>query len=156
MKTRTMFFVLLLAGIIAFVGATGQVEEPEARELSGVLTIFHAGSLSVPFDAMEKEFETLHPGVDVQREAGGSTASARKISEIGKPADIMVSADYTVIDKVLIPDFAAVNIRFATNQLVLCYTDTSRYADEVNSGNWYEILQRPDVVWGHSDPNRWT
>ena len=153
MKTRTTVFVLLLAGIIAFVGATGQVEEPEARELSGVLTIFHAGSLSVPFDAMEKEFETLHPGVDVQREAGGSTASARKISEIGKPADIMVSADYTVIDKVLIPDFAAVNIRFATNQLVLCYTDTSRYADEVNSGNWYEILQRPDVVWGHSDPN---
>lgn len=120
---------------------------------SGKLTIFHAGSLSVPFAAMEKAFEARYPEVDVLREAGGSTKMARMISEAGKPADIMASADYTVIDKTLIPGNAAVNIRFATNQLVLCYTAKSKFADAIDANNWPEILQRKDVVWGHSDPN---
>jgi len=75
------------------------------------------------------------------------------IAEVGKPADIMASADYKVIDNLLIPDHADWNIRFASNQLVLCYTANSRYADEINKNNWYEILCRKGVVWGHSDPN---
>ena len=102
---------------------------------------------------MEKVFETRYPKVDLLREAGGSTKMARMISELNKPADIMASADFAVIDKTLIPKKASWNIRFATNQLVLCYTEKSKYAKEINGGNWYEILQKPGVVWGHSDPN---
>ena len=115
--------------------------------------IFHAGSLTVPLAKIEKQFEAANPGIDVLREGGGSTKMARMISELNKPADIMASADYKVIDKALIPQHADWNIRFASNQLVLCYTDQSRYAGEVNDQNWYEILGRKDVVWGHSDPN---
>ena len=141
-------FVAFLA-VAAFAGATSA----EAK-VDGKLVIFHAGSLSVPFAAMEKAFEAKYPGVDVQREAGGSTKMARLIAEVGKPADIMASADYAVIDKVLIPKKkASWNIRFATNQLVLCYTDQSRFAAEVSADNWTDILLRKDVVWGHSDPN---
>ncbi len=117
------------------------------------LIIFHAGSLSVPFKTMEQQFEKEHPNIDILRESGGSTKMARMISELGKPADIMASADYVVIDKTLIPKFADVNIRFATNQMVLCYTPQSKYADTITSKNWPEILARPDVVWGYSDPN---
>ena len=115
--------------------------------------IFHAGSLTVPLAQIEKEFEAANPGIDILREAGGSTKMARMISELAKPADIMASADYKVIDKTLIPGHADWNIRFATNQLVLCYTDKSRYADQISADNWTEILQKKDVVWGHSDPN---
>lgn len=61
---------------------------------------------------------------------------ARLISEKNKTADIMASADFKVIDKTLIPKWADWNIRFATNQLVLCYTPASRFADQVNSQNW--------------------
>lgn len=120
---------------------------------SGKLTMFHAGSLSVPLAAMEKAFEAKYPDVDLQREASGSQKCARKITDVGKPCDIMASADYKVIDKLLIPDYADWNIRFATNQLVLCYTDKSAYADTVNADNWYKILQKKGVIWGHSDPN---
>jgi molybdate/tungstate transport system substrate-binding protein len=115
--------------------------------------MFHAGSLSVPFEAMEKAFETKYPKVDLLREASGSQAAARKVTELEKPCDIMASADYKVIDKLLIPDHADWNIRFASNQLVLCFTEKSKYADEVNKENWYEILKKDGVVWGHSDPN---
>ena len=127
--------------------------EKTGVETGGTVIIFHAGSLSVPFEEMEKRFESMYPEIDVLREAAGSQKCARMITELEKPCDIMASADYKVIDKLLIPDYAGWNIRFATNQLVLCYTDMSRYADEVNEENWYEVLQYPDVVWGHSDPN---
>jgi molybdate/tungstate transport system substrate-binding protein len=122
-------------------------------EPQGNLVMFHAGSLSVPFKAMEKAFETKYPKVDLLREASGSQGAARKVTDLKKPCDIMASADYKVIDKLLIPDAADWNIRFASNQLVLCYTEKSKFADQVNDANWYEILQRDGVVWGHSDPN---
>lgn len=115
--------------------------------------VFHAGSLTVPFARIEKDFEAAHPDIDIRREAGGSTKMARMISELGKPADIMASADFTVIDKTLIPNHADWNIRFASNQLVLCYTDQSRDADRVNADNWFTILEKKGVNWGHSDPN---
>ena len=140
----------LVSGVILFVlAAAGNC----LGEPSGKLIIFHAGSLSVPFGEIEKAFETKYPNIDVLREAGGSTKMARLISEVGKPADLMASADYVVIDKNLIPKFASWNIRFASNQLVLCYTDQSKFSNEINADNWKEILQKKDVVWGHSDPN---
>ncbi len=122
-------------------------------EPQGKLIIFHAGSLTVPFAKMEKFLEAKYPKLDILRTPGGSTKMARMISELHKPADIMGAADFKVIDKNLIPQYADWNIRFATNQLVLCYTDKSRFAKEVNAENWYKILTRKGVVWGHSDPN---
>jgi molybdate/tungstate transport system substrate-binding protein len=137
-------------GLLAALWAMALAAAAQAKE---EVIIFHAGSLTVPFAEVEKRFEALHPDIDVLREAGGSTKMARMISELGKPADIMASADYTVIDKGLIPAHADWNLLFASNQLVLCYTDQSRFAAEVSADNWHEILARPGVVWGHSDPN---
>jgi molybdate/tungstate transport system substrate-binding protein len=142
------FIVFFIIGIAAFLSLPRAFAEPK-----GTVVMFHAGSLTMPFEAMEKAFEAKYPGVDLQREASGSQAAARKVTDLNKPCDIMASADFKVIDKLLIPKFADWNIRFATNQLVLCYTEKSRYADQVNARNWYEILQRKGVVWGHSDPN---
>lgn len=119
----------------------------------GVLTIFHAGSLTVPMGAIEKAFEAKYPDVDVQREPSGSSKAARKISDLGKPCDIMAAADYKVIDKLLRPDYTDNNIRFASNRMVLCYTDRSRFAETINEKNWMDILQKPGVVWGHSSPD---
>ncbi|OIQ52078.1 molybdate ABC transporter periplasmic substrate-binding protein [Pseudodesulfovibrio hydrargyri] len=142
----TAFIASLALALLTLAGAA-------QAEPSGKLIIFHAGSLSVPFAAIEKNFEAKYPKVDVLREAGGSTKMARLISEVGKPADIMASADYVVIDKSLVPKFASWNVRFASNQMVLCYTDKSKFAGEINADNWADILLRKGVVWGHSDPN---
>jgi molybdate/tungstate transport system substrate-binding protein len=142
---KFVLVVLLAVGVLFPLSA--------GAEPQGKLIIFHAGSLTVPFAKMEKIFEATYPKVDVLREGGGSTKMARMISELHKPADIMGSADFKVIDKTLIPEYAEWNVRFATNQLVLCYTDNSRFANEVNADNWYKILGRKGVVWGHSDPN---
>ncbi len=138
---------IIVTGMLGF-GSVLATAGPEQKVI-----IFHAGSLTVPFAEMEKAFEARHPDIDVLREAGGSTKMARLISEVGKNADIMASADFAVIDNTLIPEHATWNIRFAANQLVLAYTPKSRYAETISTDNWYEILMRDGVEWGHSDPN---
>ncbi len=117
------------------------------------IVVFHAGSLSVPFGQIEKAFEAKYPQYDVQREAAGSRACARKITDIGKPADVIASAAYKVIDNLLIPAYAKFNVQFATNEMAIAYTEKSKYADEINATNWIEIFLREGVKVGHSNPN---
>lgn len=118
-----------------------------------ILTVFHAGSLSVPFQELEAEFEARHPGVDVQREAAGSAQSIKKITELGKNADVLASADYALIPSMMMPKYADWYAAFARNQMILAYTNESKYGNEINTKNWYEILRRSNVRFGFSNPN---
>jgi molybdate/tungstate transport system substrate-binding protein len=117
------------------------------------LIIFHAGSLSVPFKQMKEQFEKENPGTEILLEASGSVQCARKIVDLKKECDIMASADYTIIDKMLIPEYAKWSIQFATNEMSIVYHAESKYAEEINSNNWYKILLRDDVIFGRSNPN---
>jgi len=117
------------------------------------LIIFHAGSLSVPFKQMKEKFKKENPGVEIFLESAGSVKCARKIADLNKPCDIMASADYKVIDNLLIPEFTDWNIRFAGNEMAIVYHDKSKYAEEINALNWHQILMRDDVFSGRSDPH---
>jgi len=117
------------------------------------IVVFHAGSLSVPFSEIEKKFEAKYPQFDVIREAAGSRACARKITDLHKKADVMASADYKVIDNLLIPKYAEFNAFFATNEMVIAFTPQSKYAEKINQNNWTDILLKPGVKVGHSNPN---
>jgi molybdate/tungstate transport system substrate-binding protein len=123
------------------------------KAISGDLVIFHAGSLSVPFKQISDAFTKEHPGIKIKREAGGSRACARKISDLGRDCDVFGSADYTVIDTLLIPDHAQWCIPFACNEMVIVYGKKSRASSEINSKNWPKILLRDDVAYGRADPN---
>jgi len=117
------------------------------------VVVFHAGSLAVPFSQIEKAFEAKYPQYDVIREAAGSRACARKITDIHKPADVMASAAYKVIDNLLMPDYAKFNVQFATNEMAIAYTENSKYANEINDKNWPDIFLKKEVKIGHSNPN---
>lgn len=117
------------------------------------LIIFHAGSLSVPFKKLKADFEKRYPHIEVQLEASGSRTCARKITDLNKPCDIMASADYKVIDNLLIPNYALWNLKFAANEMVIAYTEKSGYANEITSSNWHKILLQSNVSFGRSDPD---
>ncbi len=136
---------LVLVLVIGLISTFGYAKEN--------IVIFHAGSLSVPFTQMAKAFETKYPQYKVLREPAGSRACARKITDIGKATDVMASADYKVIDNLLIPKNAKFDAHFATNELAIVYTKNSKYANEINSKNWPKILLRKGVRVGHSNPN---
>jgi len=140
--------ILILSPLLLLLSAFPSVSAP-----TGDLIIFHAGSLSIPFNQISKAFTKKYPEVRIYREAAGSRTCARKITDLDKPCDIMASADYTVIDTLLIPDYADWNIAFATNEMAIIYRPDSAFAKEITSQNWPEILLRPGVEYGHSDPD---
>jgi len=127
-------------------------QQPQ-KQLSGDLVIFHAGSLSVPMKEISAAFKKLHPEVNILMESAGSVESARKITDLDKPCDILATADYKVIDNMLIPKFADWNIKFVSNEMCIVYSEKSRYASQINSKNWCDILQKKDVAYGRADPN---
>jgi len=120
---------------------------------SGEIIVFHAGSLSVPFKQLKDEYEKKNPGIKILLEPAGSLVCARKITELKKPCDIMASADYFVVNELLIPEYASWSIRFATNEIVIAYNDKSKYSTEINPDNWIEILSRDDVIYARSEPD---
>jgi len=115
--------------------------------------VFHAGSLSVPFKALAEKFESENPGTNILLEPAGSLVCARKITELKKPCDIIASADYFVIDQLLIPDYASWSIRFATNELVIAFSERSEKASVIDSVNWTQILLSDDVTFARADPD---
>ena len=117
------------------------------------IIVFHAGSLSVPFNELKNEYEKMHPEIKILLEPAGSLVCARKITELKKPCDIIASADYFVINELLIPAYTKWSVRFATNEIVIAYSEKSKYASEITRDNWTEILLKDDVTFSRSDPD---
>ena len=154
-KILKAILILLAAGLLvpalfmAWSGHGAQTSGHDCQEL----IIFHAGSLAVPFKQICEEFGRHYPNVKIIREAAGSRTCARKITDLGRPCDVIASADYTVIDTLLIPEFAEWNIKFASNEMVIAFRKDSCGANRINETNWYNILLEKDVTFGRSDPN---
>ncbi len=120
--------------------------------VAGPLLVFNAGSLAKPFSDLLKAFKDAHPDVVPAQENSGSLEAARKLTDLGKIPDVIGVADYGVIAKLLIPQHATWYATFARNAMVLIYSDQSNGAKEINSQNWWQVLLRPGIRAGHSDP----
>ena len=151
--TGTVLIISLMSGSILLDSCARKKSVVTDSQLSGDLIIFHAGSLAMPFKAIADSFMTLHPNVKILAEASGSIDAARKITELKRDCDIMASADYSVIDRLLIPEYASENIPFAANGMAIVFTERSAYADRIDTNNWPDILLRDDVIIGRADPD---
>lgn len=153
MKPTKLPLITLILLIIA--SLTGCAPQEKTN-----LTVFAAGSLIVPLHEVEAAFEKAHPDVDVYTEFHGSIQAIRHNAELHEPIDVVISADHALIPmlmyKATMPDtdtpYADWYLKFASNRMALAFTENSKYADEINAENWYEILSREDVRIGLSDP----
>jgi molybdate/tungstate transport system substrate-binding protein len=156
---RLIILSLLISSLFLSLISTGYCQEKTTVKIQS------AGSLLVPLRAIEQAFEANNPDIDVLIEGHGSIQVIRHVIELpafsGEPiADIVAVADYSLIQKLmyrtLIPEseqpYADWCIQFATNSLGLAYTAQSKYDNEINVNNWYQILSRSDVKTGISDP----
>jgi molybdate/tungstate transport system substrate-binding protein len=159
-RWETVIIIVLIFSIVIIGGiATGTLWKNTI-----VIKVFNAGSLTLPLEEIKAKFEQdfqfyRPPGslvvysVNVQLEPAGSIQCVRKIIDIRKEADVLASADYSLIPEMMMPESSDWYLKFAKNRMVLAYANNSVYADEINSTNWYQILRRADVRWGFSNPN---
>jgi len=144
---------IVLAAVLVALTASAAVLWLGWRPNKPVLVVFHAGSLTVPFKELAKRFEAAY-GVEVHLEAYGSVDAIRQIIEHGRSCDVLAVADYKLIPQLMWPDYAGWCLIFATNEIVIAYTDNSLYADEIGPDNWPDVLCREGVRIGRADPAR--
>jgi molybdate/tungstate transport system substrate-binding protein len=116
-----------------------------------VIHVATADALAVSFGQMVGVFERENPDAEVKLIVEGSVMLLRM--HLLHPADVVALADYRLIEEVLRPEDADWLAKFASTEIVVARTQASRFAEETATGNWPEILLRPDVLVGHPDPS---
>lgn len=149
---KNLILIILSILIISCQGPKNPQKINETK-ISGDLIIFHAGSLSVPFQKIARAFEQENPGVKVLLEAAGSVDCARKITDMHKPCDLMASSDYRIIDKFLIPEYTSWYLPFAGNEIVIAYTDKSALGDKMSVKSWPDLLLNNKIRYSRADPD---
>jgi molybdate/tungstate transport system substrate-binding protein len=152
-RFRRGIISLLLASLLIFTGCS------EAEAKKSTLVVYEADSLMVPFAQIQKEFEQANPEINVEMEAHGSIQVVRQVTELGQDVDVVAVADNSLIPMLMYQTkmangrpYASWDIEPITGELVLAYNSKSKYANEINAGNWYQIISRPDVRLGLADP----
>ncbi|MGP8068460.1 MAG: extracellular solute-binding protein [Candidatus Bathyarchaeia archaeon] len=146
-----LIIALLILGL--FVGYTagfyvGVTNQPTSR----TLLVDAAGTLQVPFNRIEMEIlKEQYPDLSYDYTFEGSRLAANEITQLNKSFDVFASADYRIIPEQLVPSHASWYIIFASNAMSVVYTNHSRYANEINAGNWYQVITRPGVIVGVSN-----
>jgi molybdate/tungstate transport system substrate-binding protein len=158
MRTTRIIHMLVSFFLIALLCVTAGCSSGSQQQKT-VLKVVPAGSLLQPFDEVEKAFEVQHPDIDVQVEGHGSIQAIRQVTDLHRPIDVVAVADESLIPDLMFrtdpatgANFTDTYTPFATNAMVIAFTNKSRYADEITQENWYQVLSRPDVRVGISNP----
>ncbi|MDE3208273.1 MAG: extracellular solute-binding protein [Pseudomonadota bacterium] len=143
---------MLVTGAALFVLCSGQ-----AMAMTN-LRVLAAGTLALPFRQIDAEFHRQYPNIQVEPVFGGSVKMAKMVTELHEPADIVASADYSVIPKYLYahgtsPAYTNWYIGFVGNEITFTYTPKSKGASKINASNWYKVMAEPGVEIGRSSPN---
>ncbi len=137
---------------LSFIGLVLVLTSCKGDQKANPIRIFHAGSLSHPMRLLTETYQEMHPDQSFLLEAAGSLNTIRKVTDLHRQADLVGSADYQLIDQLLIPDFSRFNIAFASNSIVLAYADSSLRAS-LTQKNWLNTLLTSQASIGASDPN---
>ena len=163
--TRLLALALLLTSVLAAIvfapmacGGTSHGSGGSGGKVT--IRVLYAGSLIIPFAELQKRFEELHPDIKINGEGHGSIQVLRQVSDIHEEADVLISADSQLIPMLLYDakdpqtrkPYGTWRIDFATNEMALAYTGRSKYASQLTSDDWYDIVRRPDVRLGLADP----
>jgi molybdate/tungstate transport system substrate-binding protein len=152
-------------------GAVAMTDPAQAQSVcapdSPSLIVYHAGSLTAAFSAVETLF-TQQTGTCITDVAAGSVDAARRVSAGREPCDIFASADFEDIELLLEPaGFADYDIQFAKGGMVLAYTTASKNASTIAAAtgvfappasvpdagaDWFKQLTQPGVAIAGSHP----
>ena len=117
------------------------------------LVVFNAAALGPPFKALGDALRGPPHHLLLQQENAPSLEAIRRLTELGRVPDILASADIALLDALVLPAHSAWYVVFGTNALVLAYGAHSAGRDALTVDGWWEVLLRPGVRTGRSDPS---
>lgn len=119
----------------------------------GTVRVLYAGSL---VNVMEK---TIGPafatstGYQYQGYGAGSSQIANELKAKTRQGDVFISADPAVDTKLMGANgFVSWYASFARSPLVLGYNPRSKFADQLKTKPWYEVVTQPGFKLGSTDP----
>jgi molybdate/tungstate transport system substrate-binding protein len=122
---------------------------------SGPVDVLYAGSL---VNVMEKEIGPAFnsaTGYTFTGFSAGSTALASQIKGKVRQGDVFVSASPAVNLTLIGPSngsWVSWYVTFATSPLVIGYNPHSKFAHDLQTKPWYEVITEPGFLIGRTDP----
>lgn len=122
---------------------------------AGKVSVLYAGSLvNLMEHGVGPAFDKAS-GDTFQGFAGGSSGLANQIKGKLRQGDVFVSASPKVNDNLMGAangDWVNWYITFAQSPLVIGYNASSKFAADLKSKPWYQVLQEPGIKIGRTDP----
>ena len=137
---------LLLAAGVALAPAIGRAAD---------LSVLYAGSLTNLMEHGVGPAFSNQSNNSFRGFAAGSNALANQIKGKLRQADVFISASPKV-NEVLMgaanQDWVSWYVTFAQSPLVIGFNPSSRFAAELKTKPWYEVLREPGLHLGRTDP----
>lgn len=152
MKKLSQTGILFLLSVL-FIQSACLTESLGQADLKQTINVSFAAGLNSSVNQVINEFRKIHPQARFIKESGGTLLLIRKITELNQLPDAVFVADSLAIKNRLMPEYADWYIKFYQDRIVLAYSDKSKYTNEINNQNWYEVLLRKDVRYGYANPN---
>jgi molybdate/tungstate transport system substrate-binding protein len=137
-------------------GACALVMPPFARaQQTGTVSVLYAGSLvNLMEHGIGPAFDKATGGT-FEGFAGGSNGLANQITGKLRRGDVFVSAAANVNDTLMGTangNWVQWYITFAQSPIVIGYNPSSKFAADLKTKPWYEVLQEPGIKVGRTDP----
>jgi molybdate/tungstate transport system substrate-binding protein len=151
---RRSFASLLLPNIV-LLAVILWLSSVQMSLADGTINVLYAGSL---VNVIERDIGpafTKATGDKFQGFGGGSNLLANQIKGKLRRGDVFISANPKVDDELMGAsngDWVSWYITFAQSPLVIGYNPSGRFAADLKTKQWYQVLLEPGIRIGRTDP----
>ena len=111
------------------------------------LHVLSAGVAATAAKDTTSKWNAANPDFPAILDCGSSVDLINRVL-CGEPCDILILADYIIIEKLMMPKYADGYYIFAGNSMVLRAAE----GNDINDNNWAETLLNPKTIFTHNDP----
>ncbi|MHB1667684.1 MAG: extracellular solute-binding protein [Thiomonas sp.] len=153
MRRHTLMSLCLAAALAAAMPMT----MPAARAAEPVLAVAYAGSMGALMDKGLGPAIAKQAQVQYQGQGAGAFGLAHLIAAKQINPDVFVSITPGPIEILQKAGLIGTAVPVASTQMVIAYSDKSRFAKDFEAAAagkmpWYEVLEKPGVKFGRTDP----
>ena len=149
--------LVLISGLVSScgssAGSSSAVGTPAGS--NSTVNLSYAGSLEATMNNVIGPAFSKSSGFKLNGYPGGSVALANQIKEKLRLADVFLSASPSVNNMLsgsANGDLISWYANLASSPLVIGYNPKSKYASELNSGDWYKVMSQSGFRLGRTDP----